>query len=280
LSTPPSQVPLSAAPARESTALRAPLLEVFASIQGEGLFVGQPQVFVRFAGCPLRCLWCDTPHSWTLPGLEDSREQTLSDFGRSSTWHTASEIAELVEAADPGGQRPLSLTGGEPLLWPAVIRSLRPLLPRRRLHLETAGAFPASLSRVLASLDHISCDLKPPGDLAPPVPLGGPQDFESAPSNPGEWRACRRAVLALISGRDAALKLVLRSGFEPALIRELLEDQARLAGDLPLFLQPVTATRGARAPSASEIEAVTEMALKLGLEPRIVPQIHPVLGLR
>ena len=38
----------------------AHLVEVFSSFQGEGLYVGQRQLFIRFAGCNLRCRFCDT----------------------------------------------------------------------------------------------------------------------------------------------------------------------------------------------------------------------------
>ena len=37
--------------------------EIFVSFQGEGLHAGRRQLFVRFAGCPLRCRYCDTPES-------------------------------------------------------------------------------------------------------------------------------------------------------------------------------------------------------------------------
>ena len=54
-----------AAPATSSpTPVTAPVMEVFCSIQGEGLWVGQPQTFLRLRGCPLRCRYCDTPGSW------------------------------------------------------------------------------------------------------------------------------------------------------------------------------------------------------------------------
>ena len=45
----------------------ANLVELFASIQGEGVHVGEPAVFVRFAECDLRCAWCDSAATWSVP---------------------------------------------------------------------------------------------------------------------------------------------------------------------------------------------------------------------
>src|ERR1700760_4825663 len=54
--------PVHAQPASTSVSGKtAPLQEIFSSIQGEGVYVGKRQVFVRFAHCHLKCAYCDTP---------------------------------------------------------------------------------------------------------------------------------------------------------------------------------------------------------------------------
>jgi 7-carboxy-7-deazaguanine synthase len=52
------------------------ICEIFRSIQGEGKNQGRPCTFIRFAGCNLRCSWCDTPQSWE-GGLDYSCTQVL-----------------------------------------------------------------------------------------------------------------------------------------------------------------------------------------------------------
>jgi organic radical activating enzyme len=259
------------------------VLEVFASIQGEGLYLGQPQVFARLFGCPLRCRWCDTPGSWLVPGEgATARLELPHGRERSPARASADELAAWVEAVDPGGSRPVSLTGGEPLMWPEFLLALRASLVGRRLHLETAGAFPASLARVLDAVDHVSADLKCPADLDSPVALAGPgapTAPETAPHGELEWRSARREVLSLLEGRDACTKLVLSGERTPDELRPLLEDQAELAPELPLFLQPMTPMRGLPAPSEALLGEVMDLALGLDLTTRVVPQVHRLLGL-
>lgn len=80
--------------------MKAKIAEIFHSVQGEGVFAGVPSTFIRFSGCNLRCVWCDTPYaSWNPEGEIISVEQILEQL---------SDIRHVV------------ITGGEPMLFDAI----------------------------------------------------------------------------------------------------------------------------------------------------------------
>jgi 7-carboxy-7-deazaguanine synthase len=112
------------------------ITEIFHSIQGEGQLAGLAHVFVRTAGCNLRCNWCDTPYaSWEPEGT-----QIALDI-----------LAEKVLAYPC---RHVVLTGGEPM----IARDIHPLAARlreagRHITIETAATIePGGIACDLASL--------------------------------------------------------------------------------------------------------------------------------
>jgi organic radical activating enzyme len=264
-----------------------PVLEVFASIQGEGAHVGEPQTFVRLRGCPLRCRWCDTPRSWTVSPDDtaeiESRTETPEGLRirstREAAFATPFQVLCWVAAAEAGHLRTISVTGGEPLLYPDFLIELARLAGERRLHLETAGAHPRALERVRDSIDHFSVDLKLPSTLRPPVEPTEPP-VEPSPVTAADWRETRRRTLELLRGRDACLKLVLPAGAPEAEVLELLDDAADRAPELPVVLQPATPVPGTAAPSREELRTALEAALSRDLAVRVLPQVHPLLGVR
>lgn len=282
-----SRSPRGDEPALAPSGLQAPVLEVFASFQGEGQYVGEPQSFVRLAGCPLRCRWCDTPGSWAIGAADaTARIDARNARRREQRWATPFQVACWVAQVEPGAPRTISVTGGEPLLWPEFVRALAKFAGPRRVHLETAGAHPRALAHVLDSVQHVSLDLKLPADLDAPVEFAQPQLaaggapwLEASPSDAREWAEARAECLSLVRGRDACAKLLVAGGRRASEFDPLLESVAEHAPELPLFLQPVTPVRDVPAPDFELLTQVAERARDLELRVRLVPQTHKALGL-
>ncbi len=181
---------------------KAPLVEIFHSIQGEGRFVGVPMVFVRVAVCPIRCRYCDTPESYTAqPQFPVTVGQDVIQQRNPVTAERACELVDRVVGTAGGGPLPISLTGGEPLLYPAFLKRMGEILKTRGqpLHLETAALDPDALGDVLSVVDHLSADYKLPETLQRETREMG--DFRSA------HRRC--VELAVSEGRTVDVKIVL-----------------------------------------------------------------------
>lgn len=115
--------------------------EIFHSIQGESTRAGRPCAFIRLAGCNLNCDWCDTRYAREDPGRE-------------------LPLPIILEAIRPFGAKLAAITGGEPLLQPAVA-DLCLLLHNEgyEITIETNGSADVSiLPRCAAKI----MDLKPP----------------------------------------------------------------------------------------------------------------------
>jgi len=115
--------------------------EIFHSIQGESSYAGQPCVFVRLTGCPLRCAWCDTEYAF-YGGTEQA-------------------IDEILSKVDSYGCGLVEVTGGEPLAQSDALPLISTLCDRGyQVLIETSGAID------IASVDrraHVILDVKCPG---------------------------------------------------------------------------------------------------------------------
>lgn len=118
--------------------MKFPVLEIFDSIQGEGMYTGIPSIFVRVAGCNLRCVFgssrCDTPYS----SFELEKPK----------WNCVEEVYNKVhETIVNTGIRHLVITGGEPLLYSKQIKELVTMVKSNIDHnivvtIETNGTLP------------------------------------------------------------------------------------------------------------------------------------------
>ena len=218
--------------------------EIFHSIQGEGLLLGVPSVFVRTSGCNLRCRWCDTPYaSWSPEG----EEMTLPS------------IMERVRSYEC---RHVVLTGGEPMVA-SGIRKLASILREEGFHItiETAAT---------VAPEGIQCDL---ASLSPRLADSTP-DAETA----GPWRekhdSTRRrpdVIRQWLESGSSQLKFVVSRAEDLPEIEELLNE----VGAVPGF----TRDRVLLMPEGTDVETLrkrgpvlAEICLENGF--RFAPRLH------
>lgn len=124
--------------------MKARISEVFDSLQGEGLYLGERQIFVRFFGCNLKCRFCDTV----------------------SEKFAECRVADLMKKIKRcrGDYHSISFTGGEPLQQKDFLKeALRATRQEGfKNYLETNGTLPEALEEVISHLDIVAMDLKLP----------------------------------------------------------------------------------------------------------------------
>jgi len=200
--------------------------EIYRSIQGETSFAGRPCTLVRLTGCNLRCRWCDTPQAF----------------------HGGERLAreEVVRRALALGTQLILVTGGEPLLQPAVLPLMRDLCDAgRTVMIETSG------ERDIGAVDarvHRIVDLKAPGS--------------------GENARNRLENLPLLGLRDQ-LKFVLADRRDYDWARELIARERLTERVSDVLLSPV---HGELDPA--ELVAWT---LADGLAVRVQLQLHKLI---
>ncbi len=257
------------------------LLEIFSSIQGEGLLVGARQIFLRLVGCNLDCAYCDTPAARTEPAVcRIERTPGAQDFEEVPNPLTPREVADAVKRLvrpQPGLHHSVALTGGEPLLHSDFLLELLPMLGDLGLgaYLETNGTLAVELARLLPHLDTICADIKLP----------------SSTKQPPIWGMHERFLLTLAAHEDPGrldfAKAVITADCQPDEIETAARLIAGINADMALVLQPVTPHVGQERvscpikitpPSPRQSLDLQALAKRCLPNVRVIPQMHRIGG--
>lgn len=229
--------------------MKAKVVEIFRSVQGEGKYIGAAQVFVRLAGCNLNCSWCDASYA------RDMNAPGLMEFTPEDLWVGVEKLWR--------GCHSVSITGGEPLLQVDFLKAFLPILKiyKVKVFLETNGTLPGALREVIENIDIVSMDVKLP---------------TSTGCEP-MWEEHVK-FLRTAWGKDIYIKAVISQKTQMEDVVRAVEMISKGDPTMPLFLQP----------NHFEIDdGVMKKCLEFQnyclnylSDVRVVPQLHKFMKLR
>ena len=233
--------------------------------------MGEKQMFVRFAGCNLRCDYCDTPASLVrMPSCDvGGRSETNPMF--------LARLLEHLEELDStrGPHRSVSCTGGEPLLQVEFLAAFLPEARRRgwRTYLETNGMWPEPFRTVAGSVDVASVDLKLPSAVG--------REF---------WNEHEPFLrIAREHGCGVFVKVIVAANSRREELALAVDLVAKVDRRIPFVFQPVTPQPASRERGEAGLGGaahadgglVARMASAAGAQldtVLVIPQMHKVLG--
>ena len=219
--------------------------EIFTSIQGEGAYIGYPQLFIRFCECDFNCKYCET----------DYKPDGTSEL------YTANSLAERLKTFDTKNIHSICLTGGEPLI---EIKFLKEFLRNVTfpIFLETNATRCDELEEIINMVKYVSANIKLPSAS------GENDNFDK---HDKFITTCRQA------GKDVYMKVLFDETITDGEIEKCIDIAQK--NNIELILQPVTKD-GKINMKSRYLPEILEKFRKKYPKVRLIPQVHKSLCVR
>jgi organic radical activating enzyme len=235
--------------------LKVRLFEIFTSVEGEGILYGTKTLFVRLAGCPFTCFYCDTLESLPL---------------NSGTEHSIDEANNLIDEKLEKNTYKVNFTGGEPLIQSEAVLELAKHIKSRNIptYLESSCYDSKKFSIVLPFIDYIKIEFK-----TPDAKFVDTKHYSKLIENALE---CLKS--AVHSKKITYIKIVVSSKTELESLNELLDKIFNIISkeDIAGFI--IQPTYGIAEPSLEQLLKFYDLVYPYYTEVRVVPQLHKLIG--
>lgn len=237
------------------------LYEIFTSVEGEGILYGTKTLFVRFAGCPFTCFYCDTPEALPLD---------------SGTEYTTKEAAKLIDDSLQEHTYKVNFTGGDPLIQHEAVAVLAEHVHSKKqdmlTYLESSCFDAGRFEHVLPHIDIVKIEFKT-------------SDSEFVDKTHHQ-KTTRQALLCLKLATDnekskkvTYVKIVVSSRTAVSEMRDLAHDILDVVSDhggiSGFVIQPVY---GKDEPSLDLLLEMYDAVRPIYADVRVVPQLHKLIG--
>lgn len=235
--------------------MKVRLFEIFTSIEGEGVLYGTKTLFVRLAGCPFACFYCDTKES--LP-LDSGQEYEMVDACALIDKHLQSQTYKV------------NFTGGDPLVQYEAVAELAKHVQTKKIptYLESSCFDSKKFVHVLPYIDYVKIEFKTEDsefvDSKHYSTL-----FESA-------LECLRTAIA--SKKPTYIKIVVSAKTEPKSFEDMVKRIFKIVNpkDLKGFI--IQPTYGIAEPNLQKLFSFYDVVYPYYKEVRVVPQLHKLIG--
>ena len=242
----------------QTMANRVQLSEIFTSIEGEGILFGTKTMFVRMAGCHLRCFWCDT--SYALPM-------------NSGNGYTLEHVKNIISSELQPNTYKVNFTGGEPLLQYHAVAYLAKFVKEEkglRTYIESSCFDSERFEKVLPFMDICKIEFKMSDSKVVDA-----KHYDRLLSN-----EIQCLDLSVEYTKTTYIKVVVTASSSIEEFTKLLENifthvkSTDLAG---FIIQPSYAIEE---PSLERLLKFYDAAFPIYDNVRIIPQLHKLIGVR
>lgn len=242
---------------QKTTSARVKLSEIFTSIEGEGILFGTKTMFVRLAGCPLKCHWCDTPYALPMDSGSD---------------YSIDEVKELISNSLHPHTYKVNFTGGEPLVQHEAVIELAKFVRQKgiKTYLESACYDAARFAKVLPYIDLVKVEFKLK---------------DSKVVNEKHYDSLLRSELdclklAIGSGKTTYIKVVVTNSSSLKEFKELVHEVFKAAkpGEIAGFI--IQPSYKVDEPTLDVLFGFYDTVYPVYDQVRVVPQLHKEIGVR
>ena len=240
-----------------SSSTRAKISEIFTSIEGEGILFGTKTMFVRLAGCPLKCYWCDTPYALPMDSGID---------------YPIDEVKEVISKSLQPNTYKVNFTGGEPLVQYEAVSELAKFVRQKglRIYLESACYDAGRFAKVLPYIDLCKVEFKLRDSK-----VVHEEHYGNLIKN--ELECLKHAIS---SGKPTYIKVVVTNSSNLKEFKQVTYEVFKIAGPSELAGFIIQPSYTIDEPTLDVLFGFYDAVYPLFDQVRVVPQLHKIIGAR
>jgi len=235
--------------------MKVRIFEIFTSVEGEGILYGTKTLFVRLAGCPFTCFYCDTLESLPMD---------------SGTEYSIEKACQLIDENLKDNTFKVNFTGGDPLVQYLAVAELAKYVKSKNIptYLESSCFDSEKFNHVLPYIDYVKIEFKTKDS-----DFVDSQHYDRLIEN-----ALQCLSLSIQAKKTTYIKIVVSSKTSiesiQSLVAKIFETLSK--NDISGFI--IQPTYGIAEPSLEHLLKLYDIVYPYYNEVRVVPQLHKLIG--